>query len=127
MQDRPAQLAAGGPDPQANVIIGQANFGKFRLILWDETGRNPKPFPEQTNVDNVPDLVSLGPVAALNRKILSWEVIVAPFPSGQGQLYSVTIEVTQGGVVVPDGKVVDSGALDGGAKLVFGGLRLIAV
>lgn len=127
MQDRPARLTADGPDPQANVIIGQANFGKFRLILWDETGRNPKPFPDQTNVDNIPDFVSLGPAKDLNKKILSWEVVVAPFPSGQGQLYSVTIEVTQGGTVVPDGVVVDSGALTGGAKLVFGGLRLVTV
>ena len=60
MQDKPARLAVRGPHAFANVIIGQAQFGKFRLMLWDETGRNPQVLTEQTNVDNIPDLVDLG-------------------------------------------------------------------
>jgi hypothetical protein len=127
MQDKPARLAAGGPNAIANVIIGQAQFGKFRLILWDESGRNPQVLTEQTNVDNIPDFVDLGPPSAVTRKILQWEGFVTAFGSGPGQLYSVIIEVMQGGQVVTDGLITERGILEGGAKPIFGAVRLFAV
>ena len=127
MQDKPARLVAGGPNAIANVIIGQAQFGKFRLILWDESGRNPQVLTEQTNVDNIPDFVDLGPPSAVTRKILQWEGFVTAFGSGPGQLYSVIIEVMQGGQVVTDGLITESGILEGGAKPIFGAVRLFAV
>lgn len=127
MQDKPAQLSLSGPNAFANVTIGQAQFGKFRLILWDETGRNPQMLTEQTNVDNIPDLVDLGSPSDVNRKILQWEGFVSSFGSGPGQNYSAIIEVKQGGQVVPDGCIPDSGVLDGGAKPFFGAVRLLAV
>lgn len=127
MQDRPARLALKGPNAIANVTIGQAQFGKFRLILWDESGRNPQVLTEQTNTDNIPDFVDLGTPSGVNRKILQWEGFVSAFSSGPGQLYSVIVEVMQGGQVVPDGLISESGALEGGAKPFFGAVRLIAV
>jgi hypothetical protein len=127
MQDKPARLAVGGPHAFANVIIGQAHFGKFRLILWDETGRNPQVLTEQTNVDNIPDFVDLGTPRAVTRKILQWEGFISAFGSGSGQLYSVIIEVMQGGQVVPDGLIMERGILEGGAKPFFGAVRLLAV
>ena len=127
MQDRPARLAVSGPNAIANVIIGQAQFGKFRLILWDESGRNPQVLTEQTNVDNIPDFVDLGSPRTVTRKILQWEGFVAAFGSGLGQFYSVIIEVMQGGQVVPDGLITERGILEGGAKPFFGAVRLFAV
>lgn len=127
MQDKPALLSQNGPNAVANVTIGQAQFGKFRLILWDESGRNPQVLTEQTNVDNIPDFVDLGPASAVNRMILQWEGFVSAYSDGPGQLYSAIIEVTQGGQVVPDGLISDTGTLDGGAKPFFGAVRLLAV
>lgn len=127
MQDKPAILSLDGPNAVANVTIGQAQFGKFRLILWDETGRNPQVLTEQTNVDNIPDFVDLGPTKAVNKMILQWEGFVSAYGDGSGQQYSAIIEVSQGGKVVPDGLVSDTGSLDGGARPFFGAVRLIAV
>jgi len=127
MQDKPARLAVGGPNAIANVIVGQAHFGKFRLILWDESGRNPQVLTEQTNVDNIPDFVDLGSPSTVTRKILQWEGFVAAFGSGAGQLYSVIIEIMQGGQVVPDGLITEHGTLEGGARAFFGAVRLLAV
>jgi hypothetical protein len=127
MQERPARLSLSGPNAVANVTIGQAQFGKFRLILWDESGRNPQVLTEQTNVDNIPDFVDLGPPSAVNRMILQSEGFVTAFGSGPGQLYSVIVEVMQDGQVVPDGLIAERGALEGGAKPFFGAVRLLAV
>jgi hypothetical protein len=127
MQDRPARLSLSGPNAVANVTIGQAQFGKFRLILWDESGRNPQVLSEQTNVDNIPDFVDLGQPSAVSRKILQWEGFVTAFGSGPGQLYSVIVEVMQDRQVVPDGLITERGALEGGAKPFFGAVRLLAV
>jgi hypothetical protein len=127
MQDKPARLAVRGPNAIANVVIGQAQFGKFRLILWDESGRNPQVLTEQTNVDNIPDFVDLGSPRTVTRKILQWEGFVTAFGSGPGQFYSVIIEVMQGGQVVPDGLITERGILEGGAKPFFGAVRLFAV
>jgi hypothetical protein len=127
MQDKPALLAVGGPNAIANVVIGQAQFGKFRLILWDESGRNPRVLAEQTNVDNIPDFVDLGSPSTVTRKILQWEGFVAAFGSGPGQLYSVIIEVMQGGQIVPDGLITERGIMEGGTKPFFGAVRLLAI
>jgi hypothetical protein len=127
MQDKPALLSINGPNPMVNVVIGQAQFGKFRLILWDETGRNPQVLTEQTNVDNIPDFVYLGPTADINKKILQWEGFISAYNSAPGQLYNVRVEVSQGGQIVPDGEINEPGKLDGGSKAFFGAVRLYAV
>ena len=128
MNDRAAQLSAKGPNPDVEVIIGQAAFGKYRLILWDETGRNPKIIQESTNVDNIPDKLPIGGSAkSLNKKIVSWEANIAAYPNAPGQLFSMIVEISQGGVVVPHGETKTTGTLEGGARLVFGAVRLSAV
>jgi len=86
---------AGGP-PTIQITIGQAQFGKFGVYLFeaDRTtfngliiGHTP---PGQQSA-------SMGAAATLPGKFVAWDVVVAPFGSGDGQLFSVTLEVFQDG------------------------------
>ncbi len=128
MQDRPARLTAGS-DVSALMTIGQANFGKFRFILWDESGRNPVLVgPDQTNVDNIPDIVRLGPAADLNNRILTWEGLVTPYKNGPETLYSVIVDILQENHPVPDGVIpysFDVGSV--GTQAFFWGVRFIII
>lgn len=100
-------------EPQVEVIIGQAQFGTYRIYLWDSSGKNPKTIGEGTSNDDVADIFSLGPLSDLNGKILTWEVLVSSATSDPGQLYAVTVVFRQNGTALPGGVFSQSGALQG--------------
>ena len=104
-----------GAMPEIELIVGQAQFGKYQIHLWDRTGHNPVSIGEGINTDTVPDKFSIGGLAGLDQRILNWDVIVAAFNGGPGQLYSVIVKITQNNTVVENGEFHYTGQLDGAA------------
>ena len=111
--------------PKVEVFIGQANFGKYRLLLWDANGKNAQLFGKGINVDQVEDKFPIGTsVGDLDDRILSWEIIIAAFTGNPGQRYSASVSITQNGAQVQHGLFEYKGALEGGATLLFEHARL---
>jgi hypothetical protein len=124
MPTRVAHIDINKGFPEVEIIIGQAQSGKYEFVLWDNTGHNPIEIGHGINTDHVLDKFPVGPIGAITKtadligRFLSWSVNVSAFESGPGQLYSVTIIIRQEGANVLDGPFMYQGALDG-AKLVF--------
>jgi len=112
--------------PEMEIVIGQAQYGKYVVYLWDPSGRNPQQVATGVNVDQIPDKFPVGAsVDALQQCLLSWEIIISAFESGPGQLYSATVIFTQRGEAVAGGRFDYQGALEGVKYL--GGLVRLAV
>jgi hypothetical protein len=127
MAEKIARLSQAGSMPQIEIIIGQAQFGTYDLYLWDAAGVNFELIGSGLNVDQVSDQFTINkPVAALNGMMATWEVKIGAFSSSPGQLYAVTIKITQDGQVVPGGQIVNSGALTG-AIFVFDFVRFMVL
>ncbi len=119
------QLDAKGPSPEVEIIIGQAQWGKYVIDLWDPAGTQYEIVGTGLNVDQIPDKFTLKQTTAkLNKRLLSWEVKIAAFSSTPGQLYSVVVRITQGGNLCPGGLVQDAGPLDK-ATIVYDFVRFI--
>lgn len=127
MAEKLVRLSKGAGAPEIEIIIGQAQWGSYSIYLWDQNGLNPDVVGTGINVDQIPDKFTVQKaLAALNGAIISWEVSIAAFSSSPGQLYAVTIRITQKGSVVPGGEIVNSGALDG-AIFVNDFVRLLVI
>lgn len=93
--NRVIHISAAGSAPIVQITVGQAQFGKFGLYLFasqttfSTLGIGHTPPGQQS--------FSMGAASALPGKFIAWDVIVAPFGSGDGQLFSVTLEVFQDG------------------------------
>jgi hypothetical protein len=113
-----AVLSKTGQQPQVEVIIGQAHWGRYSIFLWDPEGATSQKIGSGLNVDQVPDVFTIAqPLDTLDRSILDWQVSVAPFQTAPGQRYSVTIRITQGGTLVPGGEIINEGPLGGGENV----------
>jgi hypothetical protein len=118
MSEKLVRLASGAGAPEVELTVGQAQWGSYELYLWDPEGRNFETLGAGLNVDQIPDrFVIPKSLSTLNGFLLSWEVKIAAFSSGPGQLYAATINITQNGNPVSGGRVVNSGALDGAVFL----------
>jgi hypothetical protein len=116
MAEKIARLKKADGTPDVEIIIGQAQWGSYDLILWDEDGLNEATIGSGLNVDQIPDKFPINkPLTQLNGSLLSWEVSIASFAGKEGELYSVTIKITQNNAVVPGGEIVNSGGLSGAA------------
>ena len=105
--------------PQLEIIIGQAQIGTYRVYLWDEDGQASNKIGEGTSSDDVADIIDLGDITALDKKIITWDILVTSPQGGKGQLYSVIVIFRQNSIPVENGKFFEQGALDG-TKLVHG-------
>jgi hypothetical protein len=103
-------LKEGNGTPTIEIIFGHAHVGSYRMFLWDPNGKNPEQVSHGNNIDDVLDTFEM-PVdsAGLERFILSYEVIVQAAEARDGQIYSITITVRQGGQVVPGGLIQENG------------------
>ena len=139
MAEKILKLDPTGGIPMCEIIIGQAQFGKYQTFVWDVSGHNPLSVCTGTNDDSVTDKFPVSDsncgtqpgtviktVQDLDKRIFSWEVIVAALGSGPGQLFSVTVKITQGGAPVPGGVFTQSGSLTG-AELVYDHVRFIVI
>lgn len=106
-----------GPAPEIELRFEQQNggyFGKYSILLFDPAGLNPIPVGAGINTDQINDQFTLpGPNPTLNGKIVSWEVIVAAFDSGNvGSDFTVRAVFTQNGAVLQGGDQAQTGKLD---------------
>ncbi len=104
--------------PRVEVVIGQAQQGRYIVRLWDKHGRKPNVIAEGVNWDNEPDSFLLD-ARSLSERILSWDVVVTALNPAPGQFYSVTVTITQDGEAVEGGIFEEKGKLDG-TKAVLG-------
>jgi hypothetical protein len=121
-----ATLSAKNGNPSIEIFIGQAQHGTYRVYLWDHNGENPTLFATGTNWDQIPDRFDLGPVLALDQRIITWEILVSSAEGGAGQLYSVKVVISQKGAPVEGGVFTEAGPL-AGSKLAYSGRRMVVV
>lgn len=103
-----ATLNSGGGRPAVEIIIGNGQFARFDISLFDATGHNPHKFGEGIT-DSIPDIFPLpGPsISALNGTTVLWRAVISSFTGVAGETFSVTVRVIQ------DGKVVGSDSKTG--------------
>jgi hypothetical protein len=114
MDEKITELSANGSVPEVEVTIGQAQFGKYELYLWDSNGQNPVKIGEGLNTEP-PHPFPIGgpPVQALDGKILTWQCIVSALSTDPNQHYAATVTIRQGGNIAPDSPYVQAGPLNG--------------
>jgi hypothetical protein len=113
MDEKMTSISAGGSIPVVEVTIGQAQFGKYELYLWDENGQNPVLLGSGLNTQP-PQAIPIGTsVASLNKKILSWQCIVSALSTDPNQHFAVTVTIRQDGTIHPSSPYVQAGALTG--------------
>ncbi len=101
-----------GGTPFARITIGQAQFGKFGVYVFQ---RDKTTF-HAIGIGHVPpgqQSFAMGDVSTLDGEFLVWDVVLAPFPSTPGQLFSVRMDIVQDGAVV--NSFTDSGQFNGTA------------
>ena len=105
--------------PKIEIIFGQAHVGNYRFFLWDSSGKNPNELSHGNNVDDTLDSFDIEEQpAALDRRILSFELILQAAETREGQVYSVTITVRQQGTVCTGGVISESGTLEDVKSLI---------
>lgn len=114
-----AKLDKKAGDPHIEIIIGQAQQGRYAIRLWDQKGKKPTIIAEGVNWDNVADIHAIGPIGKLNKRIVTWDVVVSALSGGPGQFYSVTVTIRQKNAAVEGGVFQEAGALEG-TKTILG-------
>jgi hypothetical protein len=107
---RTINISKSGGVPVARITIGQAQFGKFGLYVFE----SDKTTFHTIGIGHVPpgqQSFAMGDPAVLGGEYLSWHVKVAPFDAPPQQLFSVLVEVIQDGNVV--NSFTDSGQFTG--------------
>jgi len=62
------QIKKTGGNVEVEIIIGQAQFGKYQILLWDVAGKNPREIGHGTNDDLLNDIFPLGPTEIPTRR-----------------------------------------------------------
>ena len=118
--------AADGP-PNVEIVIGQSQFGKYELSLFDTDGRNPVIFGSGLSHDQLPDSFQIGGnPAALKDRFLSWSANLIPVGGEANPQFSFTVHVRQNGRDVPGSPIATSGPLPG-PRVEFGFVKLEVV
>jgi len=121
-----ATIATNGGPVTLGIGFGQAQHAKYTIQLFDPTGATEITRQIGMNSDSLPDQFTLQATPAqLDDHILQWSGLISAFSPVPGQMFSVTFEVTQGGVAVPGGRVPRTGGLTVAQPFV-GVLRLAA-
>ena len=120
-----AAIAADGGPVTVGIAFGHAQHAKYTIQVFDAAGAAELTRLRGINTDSVLDQFALqGSPAALDQAILQWSGLVSAFSSAPGQMFSVTFEVTQGGIAIPGGRVLRTGPLNIAQPFV-GVLRLV--
>lgn len=109
-----------------DILIGQAQFGRYTVTLFDENGKSPQEVGDGNNVDQLPDSFEL-PLKAgkLVGRLLGWTVTIGAPDDTSGQAYFCRIAVSQDGKLLDDSPFEYSGPLDGG-KIFIGFAKFLA-
>jgi len=132
MSAAPANIKAGGGDPQVtvkgtNLVRYTCNFFLWKPPgqVWPETNERWKRIHQVIfNMNHAPsDTFSLGPAAALRNLALTWDIDMK-VPGGGGPLqYSASVEIKQDGadVMTPawaeQGQITNTEAIAGDTEL----------
>lgn len=120
-----ATIASSGGPITVGITFGQAQHAKYTIQLFDRTGTTELTHQSGMNSDSIPDQFTLQATPAqLDEHILQWSGLISAFSPAPGQMFSVTFEVTQGGVAVPGGRVPRAGGLNVTQPFI-GVLRLV--
>ena len=105
--------AADGP-PNIEITIGQAQFGKYELQLFDLDGRNPVVIGSGLSHDKLPDNFQIdGDPRSLKGRFLSWSANIIPAAAGPNQQFSLTVNIRQKNRDVTGSPIQSQGALPG--------------
>jgi hypothetical protein len=127
MSEKLVRLASGAAQPEVELTVGQAQFGSYKLYLWDPDRQNAELLGNGSTEDQIQKrFIIPKPLSTLDRFLLSWEVKIAAFSDDPGQLYAATINITQSGDTVSGGRIVNTGALNG-AVFLNDFVRLIVI
>jgi hypothetical protein len=113
MAGRKIKISRAGGVPNIEVVIGYANWGTYKIKIWDENGKNPQVIGEGFSGDDISDLFSIGSPAALQGKTLSWKVRVAAPEEGETNQYHITVLLKQDGKILKDGLYTYADQFDG--------------
>jgi hypothetical protein len=120
-----ATIATNGGPVIVGITFGQAQHAKYTIQLFDPAGATELTRQSGMNNDSLPDQFTLQATPAqLDGHILQWSGLISAFSPAPGQMFSVTFEVTQGGVAVPGGRVPRTGSLSVAQPFV-GVLRVV--
>lgn len=114
------KIPAVGSDVWVDVIIGQAQFGKYTVTLYDQSGKNPQRVGCGNNYDTLPDSFKLDTASpGLANRLLGWTITIASPENPNGQLYYARIIVREGSTSLSAEPIEYSGELDN-AKILMG-------
>ena len=113
MANNIVKLNANGSVPEIELRFGFAQFAKYRILLWDQSGQNPVEVAHGINVDTSPDKFPVGnSVAALDGRFITWQCVIASPTGGAGQQFSQKASFTQGNAICPNSPFTQAGPLD---------------
>lgn len=116
----PLKVPTTGADVSVDVIIGQAQYGEYRVRIYDTQGKNPQEIGEGNNVDTLPDSFALpNKGKGLARRMVGWRITIASPSGGDGQFYYARIILREGNKSLSDVPIEYSGPLDS-AKILIG-------
>jgi len=121
------KLAAVDGPPTVEIAIGQAQFGKYELSLFDTDGRNPVVVGAGLSHDQLPDSFQIdGDPRALNGRFLSWSANLIPAGNDVNPQFSLAVHIRQRGTEVAGSPLRRQGSLPT-AHAEFGFVRLEVV
>ena len=105
--------AADGP-PNVEIVIGQSQFGKYEVSLFDTDGRNPVVIGSGLSHDQAPDNFQIdGNPATLHGRFISWSANLIPMGNEANPQFSFRVHIRQRGVDVPGSPISNQGPLPG--------------
>jgi hypothetical protein len=102
-----------GGSVSIRIIIGKAQLGKYELTLIDPSDFSSTVEKRGNNADNIDDVLRISDPNRIIGKFLLASATIFDVADVEGDLYSVTLSVTQGSQVVHGGVVADAGELSG--------------
>lgn len=118
------RIAKTNKPVSVEVIIGNAQWGKYQIYKWDQKGANPAIVGQGVNSDDIADLFVVDPGIQLAGKFATWDIVIAAFNSRPDQLYQCFVIFRQdgrtlpGGVFTYNGKLQTATSVHGAAKFV---------
>lgn len=119
-------LRASGGIPEIEFIIGNAQWGSYRLSLHRPGPAGGQEIGQGVNWDNVSDRFAIGlPAQELHACLLSWTIAITPVTVGDP--YVARVNVYQGNQVVDGGTILHQGTTLLQTHPVAGLVKVVAI
>jgi hypothetical protein len=118
-------LKKGGPTPDVEVIVGEAQWGSYTIRLGAADGKSwDREWPGRS-WDSIQDRFSLEKSASeLDKRDLGIDLVLTPVKVGDP--YAAEVRITQGGHNVPGGSQIYKGTTSGHNEHILDMVRLVA-